>query len=139
MILHNQWIAGFVDGEGCFSFSIFHNEGMSSKFQVQGEFTVVQHKRDIAVLNALKEHFKCGNVTLNNGDRFHYRVKNLKDLLQIIIPFFETNPLNTGKKDQLVVFKDLCQRLKLKQHLTPKGFDEIKLLVKQLSDLKKAD
>jgi len=73
MQLQNYWISGFVDGEGCFSFSIFRNKGMSS---VQGEFTVVQHKKSIQVLYALKEHFGCGVVAVNHGDRSHYRVKN---------------------------------------------------------------
>jgi LAGLIDADG endonuclease len=93
--LHNEWIVGFVDGEGCFSFSIFRNEGMRSGYQIQGEFTVVQHIRDIQVLHALKEHFGCGSVAVNHGDRYHYRVKNLAHLLLIIIPFFERYPLNT--------------------------------------------
>lgn len=139
MKLHCQWITGFVDGEGCFSFSIFPSEGMASKFQVQGEFSVVQHKRDLQVLHSLKEHFGCGNVTRNHGDRFQYRVKNVKDLLKVIIPFFEEYPLNTGKKDQLPIFKDICNRLVLEKHLTKEGFNEISVLVKQLSDLKKVD
>jgi intein-encoded DNA endonuclease-like protein len=137
MKLHNEWIAGFVDGEGCFSFSIFRNDTMKSKYQIQGEFTVVQHKRDIQVLYALKEHFGCGSVTVNHGDRYHYRVKNLAHLLQVIIPFFEKYPLNTVKKFQLPVFKELCKNLELKKHLTDAGLEEMRLLVKKLSDLKK--
>lgn len=45
MNLHEQWIVGFVDGEGCFSFSIFKSNKMKNDFQIQGEFTVVQHLR----------------------------------------------------------------------------------------------
>lgn len=74
---------------GCFSFSIFKQKGMKSGYQVQDEFSVVQHQRDIDVLYALKDHFKCGSVARNHGDRFHYRVKNLKNLLEIIIPFLK--------------------------------------------------
>jgi hypothetical protein len=55
----------------------------------------------------------------------------------VIIPFFEEYPLNTGKKDQLPLFKEICNRLVLKKHLTKEGFNEIQVLVKQLSDLKK--
>ena len=139
MKLHNDWIVGFVDGEGCFSFSIFRNEGMKSKYQIQGEFTVVQHKRDIQLLHALKAHFGCGSVAVNHGDRLHYRVKNLAHLLQIIIPFFEKYPLNTVKKLQLPVFKEICQGLESKKHLTEAGLQEMRILVKKLSDLKKIE
>jgi hypothetical protein len=139
MILRNEWISGFVDGEGCFSFSVFKNEGMKMKYQIQGDFSVVQHKRDIQVLHDLKTHFGCGNVSVNHGDRYQYRVKNLKHLIQIIIPFFETHPLHTVKKLQLPVFKELCLNLEAKKHFSPEGFEEMKLLVKKLSDLKRMD
>lgn len=66
MKLQHYWITGFVDGEGCFGFSIFRNKGMKSGFQIQGEFTVVQHKRSIQVLHALKDHFGCGVVALRS-------------------------------------------------------------------------
>ncbi len=115
------------------------SQGMRSKYQIQGEFTVVQHQRDIQVLHALKEHFGCGSVAVNHGDRYHFRVKNLEHLLRIIIPFFEKYPLNTVKKLQLPVFKEICEGLKSKKHLTDTGFEEIRLLVKKLSDLKKIE
>jgi hypothetical protein len=86
---NNHWITGFTDGEGCFSFSIIKNEKMTNKVQIQGEFTVTQHKRNIAVLYSLKKFFKCGSVTVNHGNIYHFRVKNNKHLLNIIVPFFE--------------------------------------------------
>ena len=137
MTLSDQWIVGFVDGEGCFSFSIFKNEKMKNKVQIEGEFNIVQHKRDIKLLYALKKYFKCGTVSLNHNNCYHFRVKNLKDLLEVIIPFFEKYPLKTNKKFELKVFKELCLILKSKEHLNDEGLKNCKLLVKKLSDLKK--
>ena len=37
-----QWVVGFVDGEGCFSVPIFRNRTCRLGWQVQPEFTVVQ-------------------------------------------------------------------------------------------------
>jgi len=132
-----DWIVGFVDGEGCFSFSLIKNDSLRFGFQIQGEFTVVQHKRDIQLLHKLKEHFKCGSVAVNHGDRYHWRVKNLSHFLTVIIPFFEKYHLKTVKRLQLPVFKEICLRLAAKQHFTEEGFLDIKRLVKQLSELKK--
>jgi hypothetical protein len=137
MALSNDWIVGFVDGEGCFSFSLIRNDSLRFGYQIQGEFTVVQHKRDIQLLYELKDFFKCGTVGVNHGDRYHYRVKNLTHFLNIIIPFFEKHNLKTNKKFQLPVFKELCVRLKAREHLTQEGFNEMKLLVKKLSELKR--
>ena len=137
MKLSNDWIVGFVDGEGCFSFSMIKNDSLKFGYQIQGEFTVVQHKRDIQILHDLKEFFKCGSVAVNHGERYHYRVKNLDHFLKIIIPWFEINTLRTNKKFQLPVFKEICLRLAAKDHFNSSGFEEIKNLVKKLSELKK--
>lgn len=137
MTLSPDWIVGFVDGEGCFSFSLIRNDSLRFGYQIQGEFTVVQHKRDIQLLHKLKAHFKCGSVAVNHGERYHFRVKNLEHLLTIIIPFFEKYPLKTNKSLQLPVFKEICLSLQTKQHLTETGFFETKQLVKKLSVLKK--
>lgn len=52
--LDAQWILGFVDGEGCFRVSILRNEQMRFKIQLQPEFVVPQHKRDLALLQELQ-------------------------------------------------------------------------------------
>nr|YP_009185285.1 putative LAGLIDADG homing endonuclease [Phacotus lenticularis]YP_009185320.1 putative LAGLIDADG homing endonuclease [Phacotus lenticularis]ALO63632.1 putative LAGLIDADG homing endonuclease [Phacotus lenticularis]ALO63634.1 putative LAGLIDADG homing endonuclease [Phacotus lenticularis] len=137
MTLKDDWIVGFVDGEGCFSFSLIRNDSLRFGYQIQGEFTVVQHKRDIQLLHKLKAHFGCGAVAQNHGDRYHWRVKNLTHFLDIIIPYFEKHKLVTNKQFQLPVFKEICLRLKAKEHFNEAGFNEIKVLVKKLSDLKK--
>jgi hypothetical protein len=35
-----QWVVGFVDGEGCFSISVVRNPGCLLGWQVQPEFSV---------------------------------------------------------------------------------------------------
>lgn len=137
MTLSNDWIVGFTDGEGCFSFSLIKNDSLRFGYQIQGEFTVVQHKRDIQLLYELKTYFGCGSVAVNHGDRWHYRVKNLEHFLTIIIPFFETHKLKTVKRHQLPVFKEICLKLQAKEHISQTGFDEIKELVIKLSALKR--
>lgn len=137
MTLSNDWIVGFVDGEGCFSFSLIKNDSLNFGYQIQGEFTIVQHVRDVQLLHKIKEHFKCGSVGVNHGDRYHYRVKNLDHFLNNIIPFFEKHSLQTNKKFQLPVFKEICLLLKDKRHLNKEGFEEASKLVKKLSQLKK--
>ena len=137
MTLSDAWIVGFIDGEGCFSFSLIRNDSLRFGYQIQGEFTVVQHKRDIQLLYKLKDYFKCGSVAVNHGDRYHFRVKNLNHFLTVIIPFFEKNSLQTNKSLQLPVFKEICLQLQKKHHFDETGFEEIKVLVKKLSELKK--
>ncbi len=124
--LNAQWIVGFVDGEGCFHVAINKNQDMTVGVQVLPEFTVVQHKRDIKILYAFKDFFQCGVVRVNHGDRMAYRVRNLKQLEQIIIPFFEKHPLKTLKNINFLKFRDVVILMSRKQHLTLSGLEEIR-------------
>ena len=112
---------------------------MTNKVQIQGEFVVTQHKRNITTLQALKKFFKCGAVTKNNNDIYHYRVKNVKHLLEIIVPFFEKYPLKTSKRFEVLIFKELCSILKSKEHLNVENYNHIENLVDKLHQLKKME
>lgn len=59
MKFDNNWVVGFVDGEGCFYVGINKNKTMRLKTQVLPEFLIIQHKRDIKLLYALKDFFGC--------------------------------------------------------------------------------
>lgn len=136
--LHPMWITGFVDGEGCFRASILKSEKLRFKAQIQMEFVVVQHVRDIHLLYELQKYFNCGivdtakekNDPLNNIVRF--RVRKLADLCDKIIPFFEQHPLITKKKVEFLRFCDLCYLLKQKTPLTEEGFQHCSFLAKTL-------
>ncbi len=130
MKLEKNWITGFVDGEGCFFVGINKNHTMKLGVQVLPEFVVVQHKRDIKILYALKEFFNCGIVKVNHGDRMCFCVRNLNHLFTIIIPFFEKNSLKTIKKLNFLRFRWIINSMVIKKyHLDHEGLDKI-ILVK---------
>src|SRR5919106_2736414 len=59
------WVVGFVDGEGCFSCSIYRNHRMTLKWQVRPAFDVVQGESSRDVLEDLIHFFGCGKVYIN--------------------------------------------------------------------------
>nr|YP_009184980.1 putative LAGLIDADG homing endonuclease [Hafniomonas laevis]YP_009185016.1 putative LAGLIDADG homing endonuclease [Hafniomonas laevis]ALO63088.1 putative LAGLIDADG homing endonuclease [Hafniomonas laevis]ALO63093.1 putative LAGLIDADG homing endonuclease [Hafniomonas laevis] len=85
--LENDWIVGFVDGDGCFHVG---KDNVCS-------FVVAQDKDSVSTLYALKTHFKCGSVNFTSGHMMEYRVKAKGELKEIVIPFFVKNPLQTKK------------------------------------------
>ena len=137
MKLEAQWIVGFVDGEACFHVSINKNDSMTLGYQVLPEFTVVQHERDIKVLNALKSYFKCGVVRVNRKDktstRMAYRVRNLQHLLDIICPFFMNHQLKTQKNVDFRKFRKVCLLMAQEKHLTREGLEEIRDIIIQMN------
>ena len=126
MQLDAQWIVGFVDGEGCFHVGINPHVEMTAGFQVLPEFTVVQHKRDVQVLHALKGHFDCGVVRVNHADRLAYRVRALEHLRDRIVPFFVRHPLKTSKNVDFHKFRDVVLMMDAQVHLTSEGIEEIR-------------
>lgn len=125
MNLEVQWIVGFVDGEGCFHVGIHTNQ--TSKFgkQIQPEFVVVQHKRDIQVLYGLKTYFQCGHVRPNHEERYMFRVRGHQKLRDRILPFFENHKLKTKKRIDFEKFRDVVRMMDQREHLTEDGFQKI--------------
>ena len=133
MDLDAQWIVGFVDGEGCFHVGLNPHEEMTAGFQVLPEFTVVQHRRDVQVLHALKAYFGCGVVRVNHGDRMAYRVRGLEHLLRRIVPFFFKHPLKTSKNVDFLKFRDILLLMEKQAHLTGEGVEEIRSVARQMN------
>ena len=94
-----EWIVGFADGEGCFSVSIFRNKTTKLGWQVFPEFVITQGKRSLPALEIYLKYFGCGKIFVNNRyDNHHehlyrYCVRSLKDLRELIIPFFRKHPM----------------------------------------------
>jgi hypothetical protein len=57
------WVVGFVDGEGCFSCSIYQNHKMTLKWQVRPAFDVVQGESSRAVLEVCERSLDAERST----------------------------------------------------------------------------
>lgn len=130
--LDNSWIAGFVDGEGCFHVSINKQPKMSLGWQVLPEFRVVQHKRDEIVLNQMQKAFGCGQVVVNHGDRKELRIRGLENL-NSVVKFFKVNPLKTTKRENFEIFAKIISLMNQGQHLNQKGLREIAKLASKMN------
>ena len=123
-----DWVVGFVDGEGCFFVGINRQPSMTVGWQVLPEFRVVQHERDVSVLEQLREFFGCGQITTNHGDRKELRIRGLKQLSEQVVPFFEANPLRTVKRSNFERFAEVIRLMNRGDHLTMEGLDRIRRL-----------
>ena len=133
MKLDAHWVVGFVDGEGCFFVGINPHSEMTSHFQVLPEFTVVQHRRDIQLLHALKGFFGCGVVRRNRAERMAYRVRSVEHLKDTIVPFFEKHPLKSKKQLDFLKFRDVIRLMAEGEHLRPEGIVKICALASQMN------
>ena len=130
--LDAEWIAGFVDGEGCFHVAINKQPKMTLGWQVLPEFRIVQHKRDIVILHKIRNTLGVGLVTRNHGDRFEVRVRGLENLKKLIV-FFETHRLQTSKQKNFELFSQIITLMEQKQHLTIEGLNTIAALASNMN------
>jgi hypothetical protein len=126
-----QWVVGFVDGEGCFSIAVVRNNGCRLGWQVQHEFSVTQAAPSRSALEELIGFFGCGSIIESNRSDNHryplmrYSVKARAPLVERIIPFFEEHPLITSKKADFQAFKIVISMMESGAHLTQVGLREI--------------
>lgn len=133
MKLSSEWVVGFVDGEGCFHVGISTHKEMTAGYQVLPEFTVVQHKRDVQLLHALRAFFGCGVVRKNHGDRMAFRVRSKKDMHERILPFFIKYPLKSVKKDDFDSFRRVLKLMEENEHLTVAGIQKIRVIAARMN------
>jgi hypothetical protein len=137
-----QWIVGFVDGEGCFSCPIQRNRTMTLGWKLQPRFAVVQGGRSVQVLELLKDFFGCGSIYRNRRfdnhkeDLFVFNVYRLSDLTNIIVPFFEANPLRTAKLEEFLKFRQILLMMQRKVHLTREGLCQIASIAQTMNHRK---
>lgn len=123
--LNPHWIAGFVDGEGCFHVGLATNARATFGTQILPEFTVVQHRRDADVLHAMKRYFGCGVVRVNRGDVYAYRVRDMRHLHTIIVPFFKKYPLHTQKRLDFAHLARVVRAMMAQEHRERASFERL--------------
>ena len=125
----DAYVAGFVDGEGCFHVALQRNPSTRGGWQLVPEFRVSQDAARIQVLYLVRARIGCGTVRENHRRSHDHTyvliVRRRKDLLQRVIPFFERNPLVSCKQDEVVTFARIVRAMERGTHLRPEGFDRL--------------
>jgi hypothetical protein len=133
------WIIGYVDGEGCFSVSLFRNKTTKFGWQIFPEFVVTQGEKSKKSLKILEKFFKCGKIYVNkrqdnhNENIYRYCVRSKKDLNEIIIPFFRNNQLKTAKNEDFKIFAKIIGMMNMNVHTELKGIKRIAKLVEKMN------
>src|SRR5262245_415583 len=122
-----QWIVGFVDGEGCFSISLVRNATCRLGWQVQHEFAVTQAAGSRSALEMIARYFGCGRIIEQVRSSSHRQsllrlsVKDRRSLCDRIVPFFEEHPLITAKARDFELFARVLRTMHQGEHLTEAG------------------
>ena len=106
----------------------------------QPQFRIAQNKGDdYHILIKILEKLGCGNIVKPSIDRDEYyiSVDSIKDLIDIIIPFFKRYPIYGAK---LLNFNDFCMGIDIMKnngHLNMDGLKELKVLANSMNSFRK--
>ena len=135
------WLAGFSSGDGSFDIKISSSKTSKLGSRVQLRFSIGLNIRDVELIKYLVTYFNLGystdfNTPAIKNDNIKYvyitdnfvnlQVINYSDIMYKIIPFFEKYLILGNKSLDFEDFKKVANIIKNKEHLTSKGFNNIK-------------
>jgi len=94
-----QWLVGVTDGDGSFHFS----EHLPNKWTLY--FKIGQSSYNLRLLYFIKSKLGVGQVSVSADGMAEYRLRNVKKIVQHIIPLFDKYPLLTSKYYNYDLFK----------------------------------
>src|SRR3989338_5119073 len=102
-ILPGDYIAGFVDGEGCFALNFRRDIRRERKnkpiyFIWKAQFVIMLRGDDIEILAKIKLTLDCGSVIKTSKGFARYQVTDVNDLITKVIPFFQKYNLRAKKR-----------------------------------------
>jgi cytochrome c oxidase subunit 1 len=112
--LKDSWLAGFTDGEGCFSCSIGQEKGFSFNFNISQKWD-----ENLIILEYLCVLFKAGIVSKHSAYNVNeYRIGGVENCKNIF-HYFDNHTLYTKKLISYKLWKEIHKELLKKDHLDP--------------------
>ena len=122
----NEYISGFVDGEGCFSVSFSKRNKLKVGWETKPSFSVSQNADRAEVLYLIQKTFQCGFIRRDYSDKtLKYEVRSNADLIQKVIPHFEKFSLLSSKQKDFELFAQICKLVSKNVHTNIFGLKQI--------------
>lgn len=134
--LPDEWIAGFTESDGSFNISTSIDNNRKIKTRVLPEFSIVQNEKDLHILKLINKRFNVGRISRRSDakDMLRYKVNNLNEIVDVIVPFFKKHLYNYGKGLDFILWSNILDMMLKKYHLSNDG---IKLILKIIELIRK--
>ena len=125
LILDPWWVTGYTDGEGCFIIKTIASKTTKIGYIVGLIYQISVHHSDMEILYKLKSFFNNVGSIITTKDYVSYRVTNLSDIINVIIPHFNAYPLQSTKIVSYYLFNAVATIMKNNNHINLKGYREV--------------
>lgn len=132
--LNPNYVSGFTEGDGCFTVNI-----SSKTNQVIALYIIELHKREVPLLSSIHKNcfflfWGAGSInTALSRNSARYSISRKSDLINKVLPHFDAYKLQGNKLKNYLIFREIVLLINSKAHLTPEGFNKIKLLKEGLN------
>lgn len=131
-MLKSDYIVGLIDGEGYFGFSISKNKNVKTGYAICPRFGICMNQRELFLIKKIKKYFNSGKIILRNNGMVNYNINGFKNMINIIIPFFDKNKLQSAKIKDFVLFKKIIRLLNNRWNLSGRKLEKIQKLRNQM-------
>ena len=112
--LPGNYVAGFVDGEGCFALKFrrdvrYERKNTPVYFYWDIEFAIMLRSDDKELLQSILATLRCGRISVNRAGGARYSVQHIEDLVSKIVPFFDQYQLHGKKRFDFELWKEAVQ------------------------------
>ncbi len=132
--ISGDFIAGLVEGEGCFSLN-YNKKAGSKTNSLRPMFSIGLIIRDKKLLEKIQEKIGCGTIYHDKSHRkrgydathdvVSLRIYNKQDLYYKLIPFFDKYQLHGSKRIAFEIFKEILQVIGTMHNKTGKENDKL--------------
>lgn len=140
----NPWyIVGLIEGEGCFCIVISKHQTNKTGFDPRLSFEIEMIINDKPLLESLQKYFECGRIYILNYKRYGWRphvkymVKNQRDIITRIIPFFKKYQLLGKKKKDFKLFCQASKIIEKGEHKKVEGLNKLREIQSKMNLRKK--
>jgi hypothetical protein len=121
--LNPGFFTGFTDGEGSFMVSIIKVPKLRVGWRVVPVFQIGQPR--VELLNNIQAYLGgCGFITKQSNNCLAFKIFSLKQFDKLLY-HFEQYPLQTKKRADFLLFKDVILKMKNGKHLEAEGLQDI--------------
>lgn len=126
------WLAGFIEGEGCFSVSHKIHPNSSLGFYPCPEFYVSQHVVGIQCLHRCQLLFGgIGRIFKKprSSNVWVYAINKPEEIINNVMPFISQYSPYSVRTNEIGMLRDVCNQMIKGDHVTPEGLRNIVELV----------
>ncbi len=118
------YLSGFADGEGSFNVSVVNRKkDYKHGWKISLSFNISQ--KDDTIPHLFRKILGCGIIRYRKDGICYFETRSVKDLSEIIVPFFQNFHIRSNKKIYFGIFCKILSIVKKKEHLNKKGMNKI--------------